>query len=132
MSETDPSWNLYAADTLSYFLPYQTSSFGSLDAGDPTILVGVDGQTLDAPLDTGSRGASIPQASVPDITQGPNDPSGYLFYWSRGRKVEGYWHDLTLTFPNGTCPCPTTVSSSSGWATPDRATPLPGTTPVSW
>jgi hypothetical protein len=102
MSGSDPTWNLYSGDSESYFLPYTLSSFGSQTAVDPTITVQVDGKTLTAPLDTGSRGASIPQASVPDISPGPDDPAGYLFYWSSGREIVGYWHTLTLTFPGAT------------------------------
>ncbi|MBN8874769.1 MAG: Hint domain-containing protein [Rhodospirillales bacterium] len=96
------TWTLYDGSDESYFLPYSSSSFGSATAIDPRINVSIGDTIFSAPLDTGSRGASIPQASVPDITQGPDDPSGYLFYWSSGRQIQGYWHMMTVGFPDAT------------------------------
>ncbi|OJW25141.1 MAG: hypothetical protein BGO51_27850 [Rhodospirillales bacterium 69-11] len=104
---------MYDGADESYYLPYSESSFGSPTASDPRIRVALNGTVFSAPLDTGSRGASIPQASVPDITQGPDDPSGYVFYWSSGRQIQGYWHMMTVEFPDAQGTNTGTVAASA-------------------
>jgi len=113
MSGSSPTWTLYDGADESYYLPYSESSFGSPTASDPRIRVALNGTVFSAPLDTGSRGASIPQASVPDITQGPDDPSGYVFYWSSGRQIQGYWHMMTVEFPDAQGTNTGTVAASA-------------------
>jgi autotransporter passenger strand-loop-strand repeat protein len=101
-----PSWNLFNSSSESYFVPYASASFGHSSAADPQIsltLTTLGGQqvfTGVGSLDTGSRGITISQASVPTITQGADDPSGSIFYWSSGILRLGYWHDFQVTFNN--------------------------------
>lgn len=101
-----PSWNLFSASDESYFVPYASASFGQSAAPDPrisltlTTLGGQNVYTGEGSLDTGSRGITISQASVPTITQGADDPSGSIFYWSSGILRLGYWHELQVSFDN--------------------------------
>ena len=99
-----PSWNLFGNSSESYFIPYANASFGHAGAADQQISL-----TLSLPggpqifsgngsLDTGSRGITISQASVPTISQGADDPSGSIFYWSSGILRLGYWYNLDVTF----------------------------------
>lgn len=106
-TESSVGWSLYGQSNESYFVPYASASFGSAGAADPTIQISLSdgGSTVftgDGHLDTGSRGITISQASVPTITQGANDPSGSLFYWSSGILRLGYWHQLSVTFDQAT------------------------------
>jgi hypothetical protein len=100
-----PTWNTFQG-TESYSIPYTNNPFGTQTSKVPEILVtlgsGTSSLTQSAQLDTGSRGIIVSAAAFPDITQGPDDPSGTIFYWSDGNKYVGFWHDMTVTFPGAT------------------------------
>jgi autotransporter passenger strand-loop-strand repeat protein len=100
-----PSWNTFQGNE-SYAIPYTNNPFGTQTSAIPQILVtigsGLSTLTQSANLDTGSRGIIVSAAAFPDIAQGPNDPSGTIFYWSSGNKYVGFWHDMTVTFPDAT------------------------------
>jgi autotransporter passenger strand-loop-strand repeat protein len=100
-----PTWNTFQGSE-TYSIPYTNDPFGTQTSQIPQILVtigsGLSTLTQSANLDTGSRGIIVSAAAFPDITQGPNDPSGTIFYWSSGNKYVGFWHDMTVTFPEAT------------------------------
>lgn len=87
-------WPLYDSYSTSFLVPFANASamnFGTFNIPYPEIAISVNGgATINANMDTGSRGIIVSKYLLPSDFQ-VSGPAGYIFYWESGIKLNGRW-----------------------------------------
>lgn len=88
----------YADFSATYLIPYAAGS-GLTSANGPFINATIAGNTIELPVDTGSRALYVSQDLVPNLID-PEGPAGFVYLNSSARIFQGSWTTQTITFPD--------------------------------
>ena len=122
------SWSLYNNYTTSYTIPYMTPFDTALvNNGSLDLHISLNGSTPQRfTMDTGSTGVAVASTLIPNFTT--SGTQGWVFYNSSGLLLQGYFNNVTLSFPDATDPsgAPATVTETIPVLGVTNMTCLPG------